>query len=225
MFLFGSVWLIMFVLAMTSIPFWARYRLGTFQVDELPKEVQTIVIMGGGAMPSESALMRLWYAVEEAQKNPQAKVLVAMPGVLADSSCALTGMYNYLLENGVGSERILVENKGVNTRSQALNCFRMVNEGKVKGPVMLISSPVHMKRSVLAFKKAGFSSIYGRPAFEDYIAVDLAFDDDELGGDKIIPDVGNSTLLRYQFWDYLHYEIELCREYTALLYYKLKGWI
>ena len=65
----------------------------------------------------------------------------------------------------------------------------------------------------------------GLPAFEQAIAADITFNARKLGGRIFIPDLGNSIMLRYQFWTQLQYEILILREYTALAYYKLSGWI
>jgi hypothetical protein len=54
---------------------------------------------------------------------------------------------------------------------------------------------------------------------------ELSYKDKDLGGNRIVPAVDESILLRYKFWTYLQYEVSILREYTALFYYKLKGWI
>jgi hypothetical protein len=78
---------------------------------------------------------------------------------------------------------------------------------------------------VKTFIKAGLENTGGEPAFEKAIEANLDFDDDELGGNKSIPDVGNNTQLRYQFWNHMKYQIIVYREYFAITYYKLRAWI
>ena len=65
----------------------------------------------------------------------------------------------------------------------------------------------------------------GLPAFEHAIESDITFDARKLGGRRFIPDIGNFISLRYQFWTQMNYELLIIREYVALGYYKLKGWI
>jgi len=91
--------------------------------------------------------------------------------------------------------------------------------------ILIVTSPEHLHRAVLTFKKAGFIRVDGLPAFEQAIESDITFNASKLGGRKFIPDIGNSITLRYQFWTQLHYEELILREWMALLYYKLSGWI
>ena len=46
----------------------------------------------------------------------------------------------------------------------------------------------------------------------------------KLGGNEAIPSI-ESVKMRYTFFNYLKLEITCAREYFALAYYKIKGWI
>lgn len=93
-------------------------------------------------------------------------------------------------------------------------------------PLLVISSPEHLKRSVLCFRKTGFKHVSGIAAFETAIESNLFFSEKKLGGRKIPgTDVGTNLQVRYQFWTHLRYEVIVIREYSALAYYKMKGWI
>jgi uncharacterized SAM-binding protein YcdF (DUF218 family) len=132
-------------------------------------------------------------------------------------------MKNELILRGVNPAKIVFEYDGTNTRAQALNCKNLV---KMQTPVLLITSPEHMRRAVLCFRKAGFEKVNGLPAFENALEADLKFEDDKLGGNKtLMPDVGESINVRYQLWNHLNYEILIAREIVALAYYRLRGWI
>jgi len=91
--------------------------------------------------------------------------------------------------------------------------------------LLLITSPEHLYRAVLTFKKAGFDVVDGLPAFESDIESDISFSSKKLGGRRWVPDLGESITLRYQFWTQLQYEILILREYMAIAYYWLMGWI
>lgn len=120
---------------------------------------------------------------------------------------------------------ILFEPKGNNTRSQVLNIAKILNQDFTKN-ILIVSSPEHMYRTIKAFKKIGFQNIGGIPAFEiDISSSLLLFESDKIGGKIIVPDIGDSNQLRYQFWNHLKYEITLAREYTAIIYYKAQSWI
>jgi len=218
----GIFFSICIVLALTSQPFWAYHWLGTSK-SELKWAPHKIVLLGGGGMPSQSALMRSWYVDQAAKSFPDAGIIIAMPGDLSDSLSTPRLMKEELVVRGIDPEKIQFENRGTNTRSQALNCQGLV---KMQSPILLVTSPEHMRRSVLCFQKVGFEKVNALPAFENAVEADLSFDDDQLGGKKtIVPDVGDNINIRYQFWNHLKYEILIAREVIALSYYKVRGWI
>ena len=220
--LFGFIFSVCVVLACTTLPFWSYHWLGTSK-SELTIEPQTLVLLGGGGMPSESNLMRSWYMEKAAKTFIRANIVIAMPGDLDDSLSTPQLMKKELKLRGIQPERISFESKGTNTRAQALNCQGII---KMQSPVLLITSPEHMRRAVLSFQKVGFEKVNALPAFENATEANLAFNDDKLGGNtQFIPDVGHSINIRYQIWNHLKYEILVTREITALLYYKLRGWI
>ena len=220
--LFGIFFLVCLVLAFTSAPFWGYHWLGTSK-SEIKQKPGYIVLLGGGGMPSQSNLMRSWYTGLAAKSFPDAKVIIAMPGELEDSTGTPQKMKKELMVRGIEGSRISFENEGTNTRSQAINCLGMI---KMQTPVLLITSPEHMRRAVLCFQKTGFEKVNALPAFENAAEADFSFNDDELGGNTVlVPDVGKNTNVRYRFWNHLKYEILIAREMFALTYYKVRGWI
>lgn len=218
----GIFFLLCVVLALTEKPFWGYYWLGTSKT-EMKWKPEIIIVLGGGGMPSQSNLMRGWYAASAAKSFPEAKVILSMPGDISDSMSTPRLMKKELILRKVSAENISFEKQGTNTRAQALNCADIINSNT---PVLLITSPEHMRRAVLCFKKAGFQKVNGLPAFENALEADLKFDDDKLGGNKtLVPDVGENINARYQLWNHLKYEILFAREIVALTYYRLRGWI
>jgi len=218
----GIFFLLCVVLALTEKPFWGYYWLGTSKT-EMKWKPEVIIVLGGGGMPSQSNLMRAWYTANAARSFPGAKVILSIPGDISDSLSTPRLMKKELILRKVCAENISFENQGTNTRAQALNCTKMISSNV---PVLLVTSPEHMRRSVLCFRKAGFQKVNGLPAFENALEADLKFDDDKLGGNKtMVPDVGENINARYQLWNHLKYEILIAREITALAYYKLRGWI
>jgi uncharacterized SAM-binding protein YcdF (DUF218 family) len=220
----GFLFLLVVFFALTSLPFWARYNLGKSKAN-VPKNTQTILVMGGGGFPSESVLMRLWYTVELAQKFPQSKIIIATPGDTLDPKSTICQMENELVSSGIQTNRIIIECEGLNTRDQALRAYELYKNGSFNEPLVIVSSPEHIYRTVLSFEKVGFKEVSGRPAMEAMLETDLKLKNRKLGGNETIPDVGNSISIRYKFWDYLKYEIIVAREYFAIAYYKMKGWI
>ena len=220
--LIGIFFSVCIILAFTAQPYWAYHWLGTSK-SKIQWEPEAIVLLGGGGMPSQSTLIRSWYAAEAAKSFPDADIVIAIPGDVTDGLSTPMLLGEELLIRGIDASKIKFENVGTNTRSQALECQGLI---KMQAPILLITSPEHMRRAILSFEKVGFEKVNGLPAFENAIEADLEFDDDELGGKKtLVPNVGKSISMRYQIWNHLKYEIIVSRELVALSYYKLRGWI
>ncbi|MBK6281757.1 MAG: YdcF family protein [Draconibacterium sp.] len=210
------------VFALTEQPYWGYHWLGTSK-SEMKWKPTYIIMMGGGGMPSQSNLMRSWYVEKAAKTFPEATVVIAIPGEISDSLSTPQIVKRELIMRGVNPEKIVFEHEATNTRAQALNCQKTIT---MQTPILLVTSPEHMRRSVLSFQKVGFEKVNALPAFENAIEADLSFNDDELGGNKTgVPDIGKSINARYQLWNHLKYEILIFREIVALTYYRLRGWI
>jgi uncharacterized SAM-binding protein YcdF (DUF218 family) len=231
----GSIFLFLLILSFTSAPFWIWYNLGK-KSSGIHRPPDIIVVMGGGGMPSESGLMRCFYAARAANHFNRARVVIALPGDTADSTSSISGMKKELVLRGVAPERIFFEDSGTNTRAQALLIFEKLSaEGSWnrwhrdtvagKQALLLISSPEHLHRAVLTFRKAGFSRVNGQAAWERAIESDLEFRGRKLGGRKLVPEIGDNLAVRYNFWTQMNYELLVLREWAALTYYYIKGWI
>ena len=222
---FGSLFLFAVVLSFTTLPYWGYYWLGTSQ-SKITEKPEYIVLLGGGGMPSESNLMRAFFVFKAAQEFPESRIVIATPGDTADFKSTARLVAAELISKGIDPKRILYEQIGTNTRMEALSLQKFDHGQIMQKPILLVTSPEHMRRSVLVFRKVGFIRISALPAFENALEANLVFRDDELGGNKkLIPNVGGSISLRYQFWNHLKYEILIAREMTALGYYWLRGWI
>lgn len=211
----------MLILSFTTLPYWMYYGLSQSPV-KLKQNPDYIIVLGGDGMPSPTGLMRTYKAAEKAKKFSGAKIIIALPGDTADTSSSLILMKRDIMFRGIDSNRIFLEPEGKNTREQALKISKIIPK---KSICMIISAPEHIYRSVKVFNKLGFKNAGGSAAYGRAIESRLQFDDDELGGNKNIPEVGSNLQLRYQFWNHLKYEITVFREYVAIMYYKLKGWI
>jgi uncharacterized SAM-binding protein YcdF (DUF218 family) len=218
----GFLFILLVVLAFTTLPYWGYHWLGTSRSERKWKP-EVIVLLGGSGMPSESNLIRSWFTASASRDCPDCPVLIVMPGDTADHHGTPVKMRDELIIRGVTPQNIRFAAQGTNTRAQALECLTMVDP---QSSLLLITSPEHMRRAVLCFRKAGFTKVNALPAFENASEADFSFIDKELGGRQtILPDVGNRTQVRYQVWNHLKYEILIARELAALAYYRIRGWI
>lgn len=217
----GVVALVMLVLSFTSLPFWAWYRLG-MAGNKTCKPVY-IVVMGAGGMPGPEGLMRCFYAATAARNYPEAKVIIALPvdpRYFEDSHP--WRMARELMLRGVDSTRIMYELRGINTRSQALNIKEMLGSDTLSC-LMVITSPEHTYRSVAVFRKLGFTQVTSMASFSSELPGSHLLPQGKESALETSPD--NWPLFRYDFWNYLKLEITILREYFAIAWYWLKGWI
>lgn len=208
----------MLLLALTPLPFYMHYNLGVVGEEKQSFDPEVVVMFGGAGMPSRSNLMRLYYTAECANRY-HIPVIIAHP---EDSLCQAE-MRRYLVQSGVPSSDISFMTQGGNTRAQALGMMDECPQLTSKSLLVVTSTP-HLKRAVKSMEKVGFQHIKGIAAHEATVDFDLSVRSQELKGNKVIPAV-RSTKIRYNFWNYLNLEISCLREYTALSYYKIKGWI
>jgi len=220
----GVITFLAIIFSFTDYPFWAYYWLGTHN-SELESPPDIVVLMGGGGMPSPDGLIRCYYAAEIAHIYPRSRVIIAIPADTAQKEYSPELLMGEELKmRGIDSVRILYEKEGFNTRTQALNIFNML--GKVAADSLalrIVTSPEHMFRSVATFRKIGFSEVGGAPSFEEDIEESLLVEKKKIyQADK---QNTRGLNIRYNMWNYLKYEITVLREYCAIVYYKLKGWI
>lgn len=213
----GVLFSLMVILALTSAPFYWYFNLGQNPDKEMQlARPQHVLMFGGAGMPSEDNLMRLYHTAALAQHFDIPVILVHPE----DSLCKAE-MTRLLRQDNV--DDILYMTEGSNTRSQALGLMAAYPE-LADEQMIVVTSPEHVRRTVKCLKKVGFTNIYGKAAYPATVDFDLSLKKQKLGGNEIVPSV-ESVKMRYTFFNYLKLEITCLREYFALGYYKVKGWI
>lgn len=192
---------------------------------EVPHEPDPawIIVLGGSGIPSPPSLIRSYYGAQSARAHPEARCIVALPAAHDPLESSVGRMREELIIRGVSPDRILMEHVGQSTYEQAVNTAGMLDEEARREPVMLVTSPYHMRRAYLCFRKAGFERVGCLPAHstgsdEDYRRAQDAWSGPPTPGMMI-------ANLRYGFWSNLTAEIWIVRELLGLGVYKLRGWI
>lgn len=209
----------MLVLSFTDIPYYA-YRNLSLEGDTLSQNPDYIVVLGGSGMPSPDGLMRMYCANEYAQVFKNSKIIIALPYSIGDSLYQLRLMAKELILRGIDSARISFEPLGHNTHSQAENIAKILGPIGIQKPMLIVSTPEHLFRAIHCFRKLGFKQVGSAPAFDNPVSPNQL-------KDKEIPKESQvrNLNLRYNMWSYMNYELLTLREYFAIVYYKLKGWI
>lgn len=214
----GVIALLMCALAFTRLPFDAHRWLGT-AAGECSAPVRAIVVLGGSGMPSGPELLRLHRAAELAALWPEASVTIMHPG---DPS-AIQLMRADLIMRGTDARRIKLMNVGDNTRAQALALAASIT--MKQDPISIVTAPENMYRSVRAFQRAGFIHACGAPAWDHAMFHQFDYEHARIGGKAWAPDISDQPALRYTFWNYLKLEVTCLREYAAIAYYSVNGWM
>lgn len=214
----GVLFLVLVILACTRVPFDVHRWLGK-GAGECHGTPEVIVVLGGSGMPSGPELLRLHRAAQLALLHSDAGVLVVHP----DTADAMRQMVGELVLRGVAMDRITQVTQGENTREQVVLLARSTR--LLDRSLALVTAPENMFRSVRAFRKAGFTQVCGAPAWDHAMHHDFAYAHERIGGKAWVPDVSRSTGLRYTFWNYVKLEVTCLREFLAIGYYRLNGWI
>jgi uncharacterized SAM-binding protein YcdF (DUF218 family) len=168
-----------------------------------------IVVLGGGGIPSSTGLMRTYYGAMQSISFPDATVIVALPADDVPETSSVGRMKDELVLRGVPASTILMETRGRNTHEQAEQIRAMLGPGALDEPVYVVTERSHLRRSLLCFRKAGFSRVFGVATRNTGAEADM----------------GSATFLRYTLWANLQLQIRVLREMIATGVYKLRGWV
>ena len=168
-----------------------------------------VFVLGGGGIPSESGLIRTYYAAHFGTTHTGMVFIVSLPSEGDPSTNSVGRMRDELVLRGIPRASVQMEFAALNTHEQAVNIAHMLGPGALTAQAKIITSPWHMRRALLCFRKAGFMHVTGIAA----------------AGIGAEADAGPATGLRYGFWGNLKDAIDVARECSALLAYKLRGWL
>ena len=202
--------------SVASAPVADRLLQGLEKGLTIPRPLQgdVIVLLGGGindevpdltgkGAPTDEMLGRVVTAVR-AQRELKVPIIVSGGTVFAGMSAEAPVVRRFLIDLGVPEQQILVEIKSRDTMENARYCRQMADQYGFRRP-LLVTTAYHMRRSLMAFKRAGmpvtplpaqFSTAPGRPRiWTDYL-----------------PSAGS-----------LHASAKAIHEYLGMLFYRFGG--
>lgn len=185
----------------------ARWLACAAETNTVPPRI--VVVLGGGGIPSESGLIRTYYAAELREKHAGLQYVVSLPSDGDPSTNSVGRMRDELVLRGVPVKSIRMEFAALNTHEQAINIAKLLGPAALTSEVRIVTSSLHLRRSLGCFRRAGFTHARGTGAVNT-------------GAEA---DPGQGTLLRYAFWANLVSGVDCLREGCALLVYKVRGWI
>jgi uncharacterized SAM-binding protein YcdF (DUF218 family) len=194
-------------LAFTGLPRWLTgWLTGGERAGEA--NVQCVVVLGGVGMPSGTGLIRTYRAAEFGLGRTGVTFVVALTCDADPERGGVGQMRDELVLRGIPRDAVRLEPRGRNTHEQAVLIAALLGPAALERRIVVVTSPFHVRRALMCFRRAGFRSVAGLPA----------------GSGDLQADLGSGVLLRYRLWSNLAMTLEAARELAAIAQYRLKGW-
>ena len=197
------------------------------QLNQQVKEVDLIVVLGGGTEPLNnprptteinSAGDRVIYAAKLHQQFPEAKILLSGGDIdFLDQSTSTPAqdMEKILLLMGISQSKLILQDRSQNTYEDALYSCQLIKEAGYE-QVVLVTSAMHMPRSLKLFEKQGCLVI---PAPTDYTITDITWEK------TIHPNFEEFIINLVPSYTNLSLTTKSIKEYLGMFTYHLKGWL
>lgn len=112
--------------------------------------------------PSDVLRRRLDAAIDYLQENPETVVIVTGAQGANEPVAEAQGMQQYLIEHGIGEERIIIEEMATNTEENLLYSSAFLN--KEEHHVVLVTNNFHVFRALAIARHQGYAHIEGLAA-------------------------------------------------------------
>ena len=123
----------------------------------------TVVVLGCqviGDRPTMMLRSRLESAADYLERNPTAKCVVT-GGVGSKSTMSEAAVSkNWLIEWGIDSDRIYVEDKSTNTLQNLSNTYDIIKANGLSEKIVIVTDSFHQLRASYTAEFAGFSDVY-----------------------------------------------------------------
>lgn len=129
-----------------------------------------LIILGAkvnGTVPSKTLKARVFGTIDYLKENKNTVVIVSGGQGEGESVTEASAMKKLLVEKGIEENRILLEEKSVNTEQNIRYSKAMMTKENPK--LVIATSDFHIYRGMALAKKQGFQNISGCPAKPDVI--------------------------------------------------------
>jgi len=132
---------------------------------ELVENYDVAIVLGGFSdydstqelVQFHSATDRLMHGIK-LYKTKRAKKIMVVSGsgkILKQNEKEALFIKDYLLKIGIPAKDIIIESESKNTRENAVNTAKILNNKYTHGNFLLVTSAIHMPRAKRCFKKVG----------------------------------------------------------------------
>ncbi len=149
------VWLISFGVLVTAF-----INAAVSQTDE---DVQCVFVLGAGIKGETPTLVlqeRLNFAIDYMNSYPSSIAIVSGGKGFGESITEAEAMYRYMVDRGIGQNRILKEEKATSTYENMLYSKRLFEESSKESlsKIMIVTSDFHMLRSKMLAERVGLEA-------------------------------------------------------------------
>ncbi len=131
--------------------------------DNVSYNEDAVVVLGAGIMGERITLplkLRLDKAIEYHNKNPRAVIVVSGGQGFQETVTEAYAMQKYLVQHGVGKDKIIMEEKATSTMENMLFSKVLLDEYfEDNYSVVVVTNNFHIFRGVSLAKKSGFNDI------------------------------------------------------------------
>ncbi|TAG12058.1 MAG: YdcF family protein [Oscillatoriales cyanobacterium] len=183
-----------------------------------------ILLLGSSGWVSKSLVRSLEWQNLPTAEFPQAEAIIVLGGgvkaglaprpwvELGDESADMAEIAQTM---GIPASAILQDPDSHNTYQNAVNVRQILDAKNIKKPVLLVTSAMHMTRSLLIFQRQGIKVI---PAPTDFQITQQDIATSQSNGLAFALDLLPDTY-------YLHQSTKALKEYIGLIVYRLRGWL
>ena len=230
----GAIAAALFILYFSSNILVSQKLVSTLEWRYLPSNpmptADAIVVLGGGTHPALKP--RPWVELSErgdrilygarlynqARDRGRSPKLILSGGRVSwrggSGESEAVDMKAIAMAMNVPASDILLEETSLNTRENAVNVKALMAKQKIDS-LLLVTSAMHMPRSVAIFKKLGVNVI---PAPTDYLATTETYEDmHQTLESRLLSLLPDADALNYFTW--------AMKEYVGFVFYKLRGWV
>lgn len=219
------------VILLSSNGWVSTWLVRSLETQYRPTDIPTadaIVVLGGATKSAFSP--RPWVEVNEEgdrvlygaklyRDGKAPKVILSGGRIEWDQSSPVSGksesedMAELMQTMGVPATAILEDRTSLNTRENALNVQQLMQQNRIQR-ILLVTSALHMPRSMMIFRKLGIEPI---PAPTDFLVAD-----------KEVKDVGNGlqsiVLNLLPEAERMRGTTRALKEYLGIVVYQMRGW-
>lgn len=222
----GAALIILFLSGNAWMSNWLAQSLEWQNIPKTELPTADAIVILGGATRSQAyprpdvdfadAGDRVWYGATLYRAGKAPKIIVSGGRItwLGDGVPESEDMTNLLTNMGVPKQDIIPEPNSFNTRENAVNVREILQSQNFK-TILLVTSAMHMPRSMAIFKRLGINAI---AAPTDYRISQL-----ELEQPNHQTEAAILSLIPNE--ESLGLTTQAIREYIGILVYKMRGWL